>query len=120
MNLHGEHLVLPNDEHNQALVANVHPSNWVNPEPTGRYNIVVIGAGTAGLITAVIAASLGAKVALIERGSEVGGGDHRSRIATVARIVQCGQFPDGRPPALREGSVPCRHARQAHIQHFAA
>ncbi len=67
MNLHGEHLVLPNDEHNQALVANVHPSNWVNPEPTGRYNIVVIGAGTAGLITAVIAASLGAKVALIER-----------------------------------------------------
>ncbi|MDP1768695.1 MAG: mercuric reductase, partial [Nitrospirota bacterium] len=67
MNLHGEHLVLPNDEHNQALVANVHPSNWVNPEPTGRYNLVVIGAGTAGLITAVIAASLGAKVALIER-----------------------------------------------------
>jgi pyruvate/2-oxoglutarate dehydrogenase complex dihydrolipoamide dehydrogenase (E3) component len=67
MNLHGEHLLLPNDEHNQALVANVHPSNWVNPEPTGRYNIVVIGAGTAGLITAVIAASLGAKVALIER-----------------------------------------------------
>ncbi len=67
MNLHGESLVLPNDEHNQALVANVHPSNWVNPEPTGRYNIVVIGAGTAGLITAVIAASLGAKVALIER-----------------------------------------------------
>ncbi|MEO5954313.1 MAG: mercuric reductase, partial [Nitrospiraceae bacterium] len=67
MNLDGENLVLPNDEHNQALVANVHPSNWVNPEPTGRYNIVVIGAGTAGLITAVIAASLGAKVALIER-----------------------------------------------------
>ena len=67
MSLRGENLVLPNDEHNQALVANVHPSNWVNPEPTGRYNIVVIGAGTAGLITAVIAASLGAKVALIER-----------------------------------------------------
>ena len=67
MSLHGENLVLPNDEHNQALVANVHPSNWVNPETAGRYNIVVIGAGTAGLITAVIAASLGAKVALIER-----------------------------------------------------
>lgn len=60
-------LVLPNDEHNQQLVANVHPGNWVNPEPAGRYNIVVIGAGTAGLITAVIATSLGAKVALIEK-----------------------------------------------------
>lgn len=62
-----ESLILPNDEHNRALVSNVHPSNWVNPEPAGRYNIVVIGAGTAGLITAVIAASLGAKVALIEK-----------------------------------------------------
>src|SRR4029077_7440761 len=62
-----EHLVLPNDEHNRTLVSNVHPSNWVNPEAVGRYNIVVIGAGTAGLITAVVAASLGAKVALIEK-----------------------------------------------------
>ncbi len=60
-------LISPFDEHNRILAENVHPSNWVNPEPTGRYNIVVIGAGTAGLITAVIAASLGAKVALIEK-----------------------------------------------------
>jgi pyruvate/2-oxoglutarate dehydrogenase complex dihydrolipoamide dehydrogenase (E3) component len=60
-------LVLPNDEHNQKLVNNVHPSNWVNPDPTGPYNIVVIGAGTAGLVTAVIAAAVGAKVALIEK-----------------------------------------------------
>lgn len=62
-----QHLVLPDDEHNRTLVSNVHPSNWVNPEPDGRYNIVVVGAGTAGLITAVIAAGVGAKVALIER-----------------------------------------------------
>lgn len=64
---HAQSLVLPHDEYNQQLVANVHPSDWINPEPTGRYNIVVIGAGTAGLITAVVAASLGAKVALIEK-----------------------------------------------------
>src|SRR3954465_14650127 len=62
-----ESLMLPNDEHNRMLVSNVHPANWVNPEPAGRYNIVVIGAGTAGLITAVVAAGVGAKVALIER-----------------------------------------------------
>lgn len=67
MSEHDESLMLPNDEYNQELVANVHPADWVNPEPTGRYNIVVIGAGTAGLITAVIAAGLGAKVALIEK-----------------------------------------------------
>ena len=60
-------LILPHDEYNQQLIANVHPPNWVNPEPIGRYNIVVVGAGTAGLITAVVASSLGAKVALIEK-----------------------------------------------------
>jgi len=49
------------------LIENVHPSDWVNPKPTGCYNLVVIGAGTAGLISAAGAAGLGAKVALIER-----------------------------------------------------
>jgi pyruvate/2-oxoglutarate dehydrogenase complex dihydrolipoamide dehydrogenase (E3) component len=60
--------VLPRDEHNGRLVANVHPPDWANPEPAPRYNLVVIGAGTAGLVTAAGAAGLGARVALIERG----------------------------------------------------
>lgn len=59
--------VLPDDKYNRMLVNNVHPPDWVNPEPTGRYNLVVIGAGTAGLVTAAIASALGAKVALIEK-----------------------------------------------------
>ncbi|UCE63024.1 MAG: mercuric reductase [Nitrospirota bacterium] len=59
--------MLPMDQFNQELVNNVHPPQWINPEPTGRYNIVVIGAGTAGLVTAAVSAALGAKVALIER-----------------------------------------------------
>jgi pyruvate/2-oxoglutarate dehydrogenase complex dihydrolipoamide dehydrogenase (E3) component len=59
--------VLPLDAHNAALVSNVHPPDWKNPTPDGRYNLVVIGAGTAGLITSLVAASLGAKVALVER-----------------------------------------------------
>jgi pyruvate/2-oxoglutarate dehydrogenase complex dihydrolipoamide dehydrogenase (E3) component len=65
--------VSPWDEYNQSLVRNVHPPGWVNPEPAPRYNMVVIGAGTAGLITAAGAAGLGARVALIER--EWMGGD---------------------------------------------
>jgi pyruvate/2-oxoglutarate dehydrogenase complex dihydrolipoamide dehydrogenase (E3) component len=60
-------VVPPPDAHNAALVANVHPPDWKNPTPDGRYNLVVIGAGTAGLITSLVAASLGAKVALVER-----------------------------------------------------
>ena len=35
-------------------------------------------------------------VALIERGSEVGGGDARFSVGTVARIVEAGRLPDGR------------------------
>jgi pyruvate/2-oxoglutarate dehydrogenase complex dihydrolipoamide dehydrogenase (E3) component len=57
----------PMDAHNRALVQNVHPPDWRNPEPAPRYNLVVIGGGTAGLITAAIGAGLGAKVALVER-----------------------------------------------------
>ena len=35
-------------------------------------------------------------VVLIERGSEVGGGDTRFHVGTVARIVEAAKFPDGR------------------------
>lgn len=57
----------PFDEFNRRLVENVHPPTWQNPTPEGRYNLVVIGAGTGGMITALIASSLGARVALVER-----------------------------------------------------
>ena len=63
----------PLDEHNRRLAANVHPTDWQNPTPSGRYNLVVIGAGTAGLVTAAGSAGLGAKVALVER--KLMGGD---------------------------------------------
>ncbi len=57
----------PSDEFNRQLESNVHPQDWTNPTASGRYNLVVIGAGTAGLVAAAGAAGLGAKVALIER-----------------------------------------------------
>ena len=59
--------LLPQEEFNLQLEADVHPRDWKNPTPSGRYNLVVIGAGTAGLVTAAGAAGLGARVALIER-----------------------------------------------------
>ena len=59
--------IAPPDRHNKALLANTHPADWRNPTPSGRYNMVVIGGGTAGLVTAAGVAGLGGKVALIER-----------------------------------------------------
>src|SRR5437870_3034698 len=64
---HAVPTLVPADEHNRTLLHNVHPPDWRNPEPAARYNLVVIGGGTAGLVTAAGAAGLGAKVALIER-----------------------------------------------------
>jgi pyruvate/2-oxoglutarate dehydrogenase complex dihydrolipoamide dehydrogenase (E3) component len=51
----------------QDLDRLVRPSHWRNPPPAPLYDLVVIGAGTAGLVTAVGAAGLGARVALVER-----------------------------------------------------
>jgi pyruvate/2-oxoglutarate dehydrogenase complex dihydrolipoamide dehydrogenase (E3) component len=59
--------ILPWDQYNQRLVTEVRPLNWTNPSPKACYNLVVIGAGPAGLVVAAGAAALGAKVALIER-----------------------------------------------------
>ena len=60
-------LVSPEDAANLELLENAHPSDWVNPEPAPLYDLVVVGAGTAGLVAASGAAGLGAKVALVER-----------------------------------------------------
>ncbi|MEX1020335.1 MAG: mercuric reductase [Litorilinea sp.] len=60
-------LIRPWDTFNQRLVANVHPPTWQNPTPSGKYNLVVIGGGSAGLVAAAGAAGLGAKVALVEK-----------------------------------------------------
>ncbi|BAZ07750.1 mercuric reductase [Calothrix sp. NIES-3974] len=59
----------PMDEYNQKLISHVHPPDWVNPQPADCYDLVVIGAGTAGLVVAAGAAGLdvGLKVALVEK-----------------------------------------------------
>ncbi len=67
MNPSGAPVVAPDDAYNRELLRNLHPANWENPAPVGRYNLVVIGAGTAGLVSSAGGAALGAKVALIER-----------------------------------------------------
>jgi pyruvate/2-oxoglutarate dehydrogenase complex dihydrolipoamide dehydrogenase (E3) component len=63
----------PKDQYDRTLADNVGPSDWVNPVAKRRYNLVVVGGGTAGLVTAAGAAGLGAIVALVER--DLLGGD---------------------------------------------
>ena len=58
--------VAPLDAHNAKLLDLTHPKAWVNPTPKATYNLVVIGAGTGGLVSAAGSAGLGARVALVE------------------------------------------------------
>jgi pyruvate/2-oxoglutarate dehydrogenase complex dihydrolipoamide dehydrogenase (E3) component len=53
----------------QALLSHVHPPDWINPLPQNPYDLVVLGAGTAGLVVAAGAAGLGIglKIALVEK-----------------------------------------------------
>ncbi len=60
-------MTLAGNRWDDALTDNVHPSDWRNPSPQALYDLVVIGGGTAGLISASGAAGLGARVALVER-----------------------------------------------------
>lgn len=61
----------PLDDYNTTLLNNVHPPAWQDPVPnkkdgSSHYDLVVIGGGTGGLISAAGSAGVGAKVAMIE------------------------------------------------------
>ena len=53
--------------HNQRLLNNVRPPLWINPAPQGRYNLIAIGAGAAGLISASSCSAIGGRAAIIEQ-----------------------------------------------------
>lgn len=90
VNLDGAEL-LAADVSDAALLANVRPAGWTNPRPARRYNLVVVGAGTAGLVTAAGAAALGAKVALVER-SLLGGDCLNSGCVPSKALLRAARF----------------------------
>jgi len=59
--------VRPDRNFDADLLDQVRPTAWRNPDPRAQYDLVVIGGGTGGLISAAIGAGLGARVALVER-----------------------------------------------------
>ena len=102
--------ITPKDTYNQQLLAHVHPSDWINPQPADMYDLVVIGAGTAGLVVAAGAAGLGLglKVALVER--HLMGGDclnfgcvPSKTIIRSARVI--GEIWSGRELGIDVGQI---------------
>ena len=116
----------PSTRHNRGWSTRP-PAGLGEPEPAERYHLVVIGAGTAGLVTAAGAAGLGARVALVERAPDgrrlperrlraVEGGDPRGpRLAGGARRAASASARRrrGRRRRLRRGDgAHAPHARR--------
>lgn len=95
--------LLPFDNANARLLRTVAPKGFMAPVPKDRYHLVVIGAGTAGLVSAAIAAGLGARVALIER--HMFGGDclNFGCVPSKAVIRAARAWHDARTAAARFG-----------------
>jgi pyruvate/2-oxoglutarate dehydrogenase complex dihydrolipoamide dehydrogenase (E3) component len=91
----------PVGPHDERLVGAVHPPDWVNPPPKPRYHLVVVGAGTAGLVSAAAAAGMGARVALVER--HLMGGDclNVGCVPSKAILAAARRWADARETAER-------------------
>lgn len=66
-----DHLLDPGSLDDECLVNNCHPRDYQNPPGLAsgqRYNLVVLGAGAAGLVSAGGCGLLGGRAALVERG----------------------------------------------------
>ncbi|MFP4673186.1 MAG: mercuric reductase [Opitutales bacterium] len=93
-------LFQPDTSANRELRANVAPEEWKNPTPEGRYNLVVVGAGSGGLVAAAGAAGLGARVALVEKHAlggdclNVGCVPSKSLLASAKRAATCRRAGD--------------------------
>jgi pyruvate/2-oxoglutarate dehydrogenase complex dihydrolipoamide dehydrogenase (E3) component len=96
----------PVDSNDINLINSAHPTHWKNPEPDGPYNLVVIGAGPAGLTAAREAASLGAKVALIERGLIGGACVNAGGIPSKSMIRTARLYADMRDAENFGGDAP--------------
>lgn len=83
--LHVASHIWPLDEHNIELLNHVHPTGWVNAKAESKYDLVVIGGGPAGLVTAAGAAGVGARVALIE--ANFLGGDCLNQVCIQCSMI---------------------------------
>lgn len=99
-------ITTPQDVHERERLAHVHPAAWNNPSPAGRYQLLVVGAGSAGLAAAAEAAALGVRVALVER-HLLGGTCLNTGCVPSKAIIRTGQaYADMRNAARYGAQVP--------------
>lgn len=96
----------PDDAYERYRRSQVRPDGWTNPEPAPNYQLVVIGAGPAGIAAAKVAAALGARVALVERWLIGGGCLNNGCIPSKALIRTSRLYAEMRDAARYGAQVP--------------
>ncbi len=97
------------DRYDAALADAVFPPDWKNPEPAARYDLVVVGAGTGGLVSAAVAAGLGARVALVER-ERMGGDCLNVGCVPSKAVLRAGRIAAAARGAAELGLAPAADA----------
>ena len=95
-----------------AAMAGLHALRGVGATPEDAYDVIVVGAGTGGVPTALFAAQNGAKVLLIEKASMIGGTLHWStgQIAGSGTVFQRRLGIEDSPDAHYEDCMRINHS----------
>ena len=97
----------PHEQNSErAILEELHPASWRNPKPATSYDLVIIGAGPAGLAAAFEAAPLDAKVALVEQKILGGNCMHTGCVPSKALIRTSRLYADMRNAENFGGQIP--------------
>jgi pyruvate/2-oxoglutarate dehydrogenase complex dihydrolipoamide dehydrogenase (E3) component len=90
----------------QEWLSHVRPAGWRQPEPASIYQLIVIGAGPAGLAAAHAAAAQGLRTALIERDMLGGDSLNAGSISSKSLLRTARAYADIRRADHYGASVP--------------
>ena len=105
----------------EAYLRRVRPIGWINPAPRALYDLVIIGAGPAGLAAAEAAVRPGRSVALVERGRIGGNSLNLGSVPANALIHSAavhGVGHAGAPPADSAAVMGRMHRVRARIAEY--
>ncbi|MBB6240795.1 mercuric reductase [Rhodanobacter sp. MP1X3] len=99
-------ITAPQDAWEDKRLADLHPVAWANPKPMDWYQLVIVGAGSAGVAAAELAIAMGLKVAMIERHLIGGTCLNTGCVPSKALIRTARLYADMRNAGRYGGKVP--------------
>ncbi len=94
------------DAWEEKRLSDLHPTGWINPTPASSYQLLIIGAGSAGVAAAEMAVAMGLKVAMVERHLIGGTCLNTGCVPSKALIRTARLYADMRNAARYGGKTP--------------